>query len=108
MALNALALIYRRSAQHAELDDSDDPSNITIYLATYIGGKLANNLYALTWPTSSGSVYITMTETAPHGYVVDHLRDRFILVFQLTCSSETHGHGCSMIRASLSAWAATR
>jgi hypothetical protein len=48
MALNALALIYRRSAQQAELDDSDDTSNITIYLATYTGGKLANNLYALT------------------------------------------------------------
>jgi hypothetical protein len=80
MALNALALAYKCSGQQAKRDDSDDPSNITIYLATFIGGALANNLYALTWPTSSGSVYITMSETAPHGYVLGHLGDRFILV----------------------------
>lgn len=51
------------------LDGSDDPSNITIYLTTYSGNTIINNLRCLTWATTAGSVYITMTEQAPFGYV---------------------------------------
>lgn len=54
--------------QRAELGTSADPSNITIYLETFDGDTLVNNLRGITWPTSDGSVTISMSEQPPHGY----------------------------------------
>jgi hypothetical protein len=62
----------RHSSCQAELDNSNDPSNITIYLTTYSGDSIINNLRCLTWDTTAGSVYITMTEQAPFGYVLGY------------------------------------
>jgi hypothetical protein len=55
--------------EKAEQYTSGDPSNITIYLVTYNGSTIINNLPALTWATSAGSTYIHMTENPVNGYV---------------------------------------
>lgn len=47
---------------------SGDPTNITIYLTTYTGNAVSNNLYGLTWPTSDGSVYMHFEDQPPFGY----------------------------------------
>jgi hypothetical protein len=39
---------------------------------TYSGDTIINNLRSITWPTSAGSVYITMSEQAPFGYVLGY------------------------------------
>jgi len=48
--------------------NNGDPSNITIYLATYNSSDvITNELRCITWDTSSGSTYISMTEEPPKG-----------------------------------------
>jgi hypothetical protein len=64
---------YHSSSQQAYLSGSGDTSNITIYLTTYEGGIISNNLYGLTWPTADGSVSIRFAYQPPFGYVFGHL-----------------------------------